>query len=63
MTLLNSDKNETPVTGQRGIFQIPSDCGNYYIGRTHHILEKRLRQHMKSIKKPQIRIIVWYLLY
>ena len=41
--LLNSGKDKTPVTRQRGVYQIPCVCQNYYVGRTHQDLEKRLQ--------------------
>jgi len=41
---LNSSKDKTPVTRQRGVYQISCDCGKYYVGRTHQNLEKRLQE-------------------
>ena len=38
----------------RGVHQIPYDCANYYVGRTHQNLEKRLQQHKKDIDKALI---------
>ena len=51
---LNSGKDKTPVTRQRGVYQIPCDCGNYYVGRTHQNLEKRIHQHKEDIDKALI---------
>ena len=41
----------TPVTRQRGDYQIPCDCGKCYVGRTHQNFEKRLQQHKDDITK------------
>ena len=54
INFLNSDKDKTPVTRQRGVYQIPCDCENYNVGRTHQNLEKRLQQHKKDIDKALI---------
>ena len=54
INFLNSGKDKTPDTRQRGVYQIPHDCGNYYVGRTHQNLEKRLQQHKKDIDKALI---------
>ena len=51
INLLNSGKDRTPVTRQRGVNQIPCDCGKFYIGRTHQNFEKRLQQHKDDITK------------
>ena len=51
MNFLNSGKDITPVTRQRGVYQIPCDCGHFYVGRTHQNLEKRLQQHKDDITK------------
>ena len=51
INLLNSGKDKTPVTRQRGVYQIPCDCGKFYVGRTHQIFEKRLQQHEDEITK------------
>ena len=51
INFLNSGKDKTPVTRQRGVYQIPCDCGKYYIGRTHQNLEKRIQQHKDDIVK------------
>ena len=49
INLLNSGKGKTPVTRQRGFYQIPLDCGKFYVGRTHQNFEKRLQQHKDDI--------------
>ena len=54
INFLNSGKDKTQVTIQRGDYQIPCDSGNYYVGRTHQNLEKRLHQHKKDIDKALI---------
>ena len=51
INLLNSGKNKTPVTSQRGVYQIPCDCGKFYVGRTHQNFEKCLKQHKDDITK------------
>ena len=51
INFLNSGKDKTPVTRQRGVYQIPCDCGKYYVGRTHQNLEKRIQQHKDDIVK------------
>ena len=51
INLLNSGKDKTPVTRQRGVHQIPCDCGKIYAGRTHQNFEKRLQQHKDDITK------------
>ena len=51
---LDSGKDKTPVTRQRGANQIPCNCGNYYVGKTHQNLEKRLHQHKEDIDKALI---------
>ncbi|XP_065583868.1 uncharacterized protein LOC136042864 [Artemia franciscana] len=54
INFLNSGKDKTPVTRQRGVYQIPCDCGKYYVGRTHQNLDKRLQQHKNDIDKALI---------
>ena len=49
INFLNSGKDKTPVTRQRGVYQIPCDCGTYCVGRTHQNLEKRQQQHKGDI--------------
>ena len=51
INLLNSGKDKTPVTRQRGVYQIPCDCGKFYVGRTHQNFEKHLQQHKDDITK------------
>ena len=51
INLLNSGKDKTPVTRQRGVYQIPCDCGKFYVGRTQQNFEKRLQQHKDDITK------------
>ena len=51
INFLNLGKDKTPITRQRGVYQIPCDCGKYYVGRTHRNLEKRLEQHKHDISK------------
>ena len=48
---LNSGKDKTPVNRQRGVYQIPSDCGKFYVGKTRQNFEKRLQQHKDDITK------------
>ena len=49
--LLNSGKDKTPVTRQRGVYQIPCDCGKFCVGRIHQNFEKRLQQRKDDITK------------
>ena len=49
--LLNSSKDKTPITHQRGVYQIPCDCGKFYVGRIPQNFEKRLQQHKDDITK------------
>ena len=49
--LLYCGKDETPVTRQSGVYQIPCDCGKFYAGRTHQNFEKRLQEHKGGITK------------
>ena len=51
MNFLNSGKDKTPVTHQRGAYQIPCDWGNYYGGRTHQNFRKRVDQRKDDITK------------
>ena len=54
INLLHFDKDKTSVTHQRGVYQIPCDCGKFYVGKTHQNFEKRPQQHKDSIAKAQI---------
>ena len=51
INLLNSGKDKTPVTRQRGVYQIPCDCGKFYVGRTNQNFEKRLQQRKDDITR------------
>ena len=51
INLLNFGKNKTPVTRQRGVYQIPCDCGKFYVGRTHQHFEKPLQKNKDDITK------------
>ena len=51
INLLNSGKDKTPFTHQRGVYQIPCDCGKFDVGRTNQNFEKRLQQHKDDITK------------
>ena len=43
MNFLNSGKDKTPVTCQRGVYQRPCDCGKFYVEKTHQNFKKHLQ--------------------
>ena len=49
INLLNSGKDKTQINRQRGIYQIPCDCGKFYVRRTNQNFEKRLQQRKDDI--------------
>ena len=49
INLLNSGKDKTPVTPQRGVYQIPCGCGKFYVGRTHQNFEKHKDDITKAL--------------
>ena len=51
MNFLNSGRDKISVTRKRGVYQLPCDYGNPYVGRTHQNLEKRLQEHKDDIIK------------
>ena len=50
INLINSG-NKSPFTCQKGVYQIPCDCGKFCVGRTHQNFEKRQQQHKEDITK------------
>ena len=52
INLLNSGKDKTPVTRQRDVYEIPCDCGKFYVERTH----QNLRNANNSIKMISLKL-------
>ena len=51
MNFLIPGKDKTPITRQSGVYQIPCECGKYYIGKSHQNSENHLQQHKDDITK------------